>query len=105
MVHYNRYLCYTVVITVIDFLMYVMHLHDKITYTAFHYTNFDCQGGNAVEWLQPFNQAINYIEENLSATISYEHAAQIACCSTYHFQRMFSAIRIYPPQTYDGGSI
>ena len=53
-----------------------------------------------MEWLERFNQAINYIEENLSATISYEHAAQMACCSTFHFQRMFSYITGIPLSEY-----
>lgn len=45
-----------------------------------------------MEWLQQLNQAIEYIEENLAGEISYDKAAQIACCSTHHFQRMFSYI-------------
>lgn len=45
-----------------------------------------------MEWLERLNQAIGYLEENLSGTISYEYAARIACCSTFHFQRMFSYI-------------
>lgn len=53
-----------------------------------------------MKWLERLNQAINYIEENLSSTISYEHAAQIACCSTFHFQRMFSYIAGIPLSEY-----
>lgn len=45
-----------------------------------------------MDWLERLNLSINYIEENLSNTISYDHAAQIACCSTFHYQRMFSYI-------------
>jgi len=45
-----------------------------------------------MEWLQQLNQAIEYIEENLAGEISYGKAAKIACCSTHHFQRMFSYI-------------
>lgn len=43
-----------------------------------------------MEWVQRLNSAINYIEENLSGDIKVEEAAKIACCSTYHFQRMFA---------------
>lgn len=43
-----------------------------------------------MEWVQRLNNAINYIEENLSGDIKAEEAAKIACCSTYHFQRMFA---------------
>lgn len=53
-----------------------------------------------MEWLQRLNQAIDYIEENLCDTIRYEHAAKIACCSTFHFQRMFSYIAGIPLSEY-----
>lgn len=45
-----------------------------------------------MEWLQQLNEAVQYIEKNLDGEIEYERAAQIACCTTYHFQRMFSYI-------------
>lgn len=50
------------------------------------------QGGKAMEWLKNLSNAIDYIEDNLDNTISYEEAARIACCSTYYFQRMFSYV-------------
>ncbi len=43
-----------------------------------------------MEWIERFNEAINYIEEHLSEPIDYEHLGRIACCSSYHFQRMFT---------------
>lgn len=43
-----------------------------------------------MEWIERLNQAINYMEEHLAEDISYDELAQIACCSTYHFQRMFT---------------
>ena len=45
-----------------------------------------------MDWLERFNGAIDYIEARLDGEISYDAAARIACCSTYHFQRMFSYI-------------
>jgi len=45
-----------------------------------------------MEWLVRLNKAVDYIERNLDQDINYEEAAQIACCSTFHFQRMFSYI-------------
>lgn len=45
-----------------------------------------------MEWLRNLNNAINYIEENLEGTISYDEAARIACCSTSYFQRMFAYV-------------
>lgn len=45
-----------------------------------------------MDWLDKMNNAIVYIENNLDNEISYEKAAQIANCSNYQFQRMFSYI-------------
>lgn len=42
-----------------------------------------------MEWIEELNNAIKYIEENITEEINYEEVAKIACCSTYHFQRMF----------------
>lgn len=42
-----------------------------------------------MEWIERLNKAVNYIEEHLAEEISYEALGQIACCSSYHFQRMF----------------
>lgn len=53
-----------------------------------------------MEWLARLNQAIDYIENNLDGSISYDKAAQIACCSTYYFQRMFSYIAGVPLSEY-----
>jgi len=46
------------------------------------------------------NGAMDYIESNLADEISYDRAARIACCSTYHFQRMFSYITEVPLSEY-----
>jgi len=53
-----------------------------------------------MDWLDNMNAAIEYIETNLTDKISYDKAAQIACCSTYHFQRMFSYITGVPLSEY-----
>lgn len=45
-----------------------------------------------MDWLDRMNSAMEYIETNLADNISYDKIAQIACCSTYHFQRMFPFI-------------
>ncbi len=37
-----------------------------------------------------FNLAMRYIEEHLAQEIAFQKAASIACCSEYHFKRMFS---------------
>lgn len=43
-----------------------------------------------MDWIERLNQAINHIEEHLTEEIDYERLGQIACCSSYHFQRMFT---------------
>lgn len=53
-----------------------------------------------MEWLDRLNQAIGYIENNLDSEINYSHLARIACCSTFHFQRMFSYIANVPLSEY-----
>ncbi|KZO01802.1 AraC family transcriptional regulator [Pseudobacillus badius] len=45
-----------------------------------------------MEWLERMNHALDYIEENLKSEIDYKKIAQAACCSEYHFPRMFSAL-------------
>lgn len=53
-----------------------------------------------MEWIDRMNLALAYIEENLSGEIRYERAAEIACCSTFHFQRMFAYIAGVPLSEY-----
>ncbi len=53
-----------------------------------------------MDWLERMNGAVSYIEENLTYDIDYNTAAQIACCSVYHFQRMFSFITEIPLSEY-----
>lgn len=43
-----------------------------------------------MEWVEKLNQSMNYIEEHLTAEIDYEQLGRIACCSAYHYQRMFT---------------
>ena len=43
-----------------------------------------------MDWIERLNNAISYIEEHLAEKIDYDQVAQVACCSAYHFQRMFS---------------
>lgn len=39
--------------------------------------------------IDALNNVINYIEDNLEDEIDFYQVAKIACCSPYHFQRMF----------------
>lgn len=38
-----------------------------------------------MDWLEKMNAAFEYIEKHLDSEISYDQAAQIACCSTFYF--------------------
>jgi len=42
-----------------------------------------------MELLKNMNEALNYIEENLSGEIDFKEVARLAVCSEYHFRRMF----------------
>lgn len=53
-----------------------------------------------MEWIERLNSAIAYIEENLTEGIDYEQLGRIACCSSYHFQRMFSYMAGMPLSEY-----
>lgn len=53
-----------------------------------------------MEWIERLNGAINYIEENIYEPINLEKVSKIACCSTYHFQRMFTYIADIPLSEY-----
>ena len=43
-----------------------------------------------MEWVERLNQSMRYIEEHLTDEIDMEQLGRIACCSAYHFQRMFT---------------
>lgn len=43
-----------------------------------------------MEWVEKLNQSMDYIEENLTKELDYEQLGRVACCSSYHFQRMFT---------------
>nr|WP_320024224.1 AraC family transcriptional regulator [uncultured Acetobacterium sp.] len=53
-----------------------------------------------MEWIERLNKAINYIEENITEELNYDQVAAVACCSTYHFQRMFAYMADVPLSEY-----
>ncbi|WP_094606733.1 hypothetical protein SPSIL_011560 [Sporomusa silvacetica DSM 10669] len=53
-----------------------------------------------MDWLERMGRAMGYIEENLAGEIDFRTAAELACCSVYHFQRMFSFITDVPLSEY-----
>jgi AraC family transcriptional regulator len=53
-----------------------------------------------VEWIERLNSAVNYMEEHMKEEINCEDVARIACCSAYHFQRMFSYMTGIPLSEY-----
>ena len=42
--------------------------------------------------LEDMNRALDYVESTLQEKTNYEKIAQTACCSVFHFQRMFTMI-------------
>ncbi len=53
-----------------------------------------------MEWSERMNAAIDYIEQNLAGEIDFKEAAKRACCSTFHFQRIFFAVNGLTPAEY-----
>jgi AraC family transcriptional regulator len=53
-----------------------------------------------MQWIERLNESITYMEEHITEEIDYERLAKIACCSSYHFQRMFAYIANVPLAEY-----
>ena len=53
-----------------------------------------------MEWLDRMNDVLTYLEANLDGEIDLEQAAQLAACSQFHFQRMFTYIAGVPLSEY-----
>jgi AraC family transcriptional regulator len=53
-----------------------------------------------MDWHEKMNAAMNYIEDNLNGNIDIWEAARLACCSEYHFRRMFSFVAGVPVSEY-----
>ncbi len=53
-----------------------------------------------MEWIERLNDAISYIEEHLTEEIDMNQLGRIACCSSYHFQRMFTYMAGVPLAEY-----
>ena len=53
-----------------------------------------------MEWIEQLNLAVRYIEEHLAGELDLDEAAKVACCSSYHFQRMFSYLAGVPLSEY-----
>lgn len=53
-----------------------------------------------MEWITRLNQTIDYIEQHLSGEIDHRELGKIACCSAYHYQRMFAYMAGVPLSEY-----
>ena len=53
-----------------------------------------------MDWIERLNRAIVYMEEHMTEEIDYHQVAKIVCCSSYHFQRMFSYVAGVPLPEY-----
>ena len=47
-----------------------------------------------MEWIEGLNETIRYIEAHLTEEIDYAQLGRIACCSAYHYQRMFAYMAV-----------
>lgn len=53
-----------------------------------------------MEWLERLNGAMEYLEEHLEEELPLAEVARLACCSPFHFQRMFSYLAEVPLSEY-----
>lgn len=53
-----------------------------------------------MEWVDGLNRTIAYIEEHLTDELDYGELAKLACCSAYHYQRMFAYMAGVPLSEY-----
>lgn len=53
-----------------------------------------------MEWITRLNATIGYIEEHLAEEIDYQQLGKLACCSSYHYQRMFGYMAGMPLSEY-----
>lgn len=53
-----------------------------------------------MEWIGRWNDAVRYIEEHLTEELDYGELGRIACCSSFHFQRMFTYMAGMPLSEY-----
>lgn len=53
-----------------------------------------------MEWVERLNEAMRYLEGTFTDSIDYEQLGRIACCSAYHFQRMFTYMAGIPLSEY-----
>lgn len=53
-----------------------------------------------MEWVERLNEAADYLEEHLTGQIDPAQLGRIACCSSYHFQRMFAYLAGVPLSEY-----
>jgi AraC family transcriptional regulator len=58
------------------------------------------KGAVEMDSLKNMNDALRYIEENLTEEIKFSDVARIAYCSEYHFKRMFSFLAGIPLSEY-----
>ena len=49
-----------------------------------------------MDWIDKWNEALEMLEKSLTAEISLDDIARTACCTTFHFQRMFSYLADMP---------
>lgn len=77
-----------------------MHLNAPNAKQVFQFLDIILTGGEVMDWQKRMNQAMEYIENNLSNEIDYYVAAQFMNCSEWEFRRIFSFLAQIPLSEY-----
>lgn len=77
-----------------------MHLNTPTAKKVFQLFDIILTGGEVMDWQKHMNQAMEYIESNLSNKIDYYVAAQFMNCSEWEFRRIFSFLAQIPLSEY-----
>ena len=50
------------------------------------------EGGKSMNLIDGLQNAINYMEDNITEDIDYDKIAEVACSLSFHFQRIFQIV-------------
>lgn len=67
-----------------------MHLNTPTAKKLFREAVIIFTGGEAMDWQKCMNQAMEYIEDNLTEKVDYDRVAAYMHCSEWEFRRVFS---------------
>ena len=77
---------------------FVYNIFISFNGTVNHEVNFfSCysiimEGGKSMNLIDGLQNAINYMEDNITEDIDYDKIAEVACSSRFYFQRIFQIV-------------